>query len=50
MVIDFSVDLIFIRQQVNAFVSTTETILDVCTRKLMQHALHHGELIEVGIQ
>lgn len=49
-VLDFLSNLIDIRTQIHTFGTATKAILHVGVRKLMQHALHHRELIEVGIE
>jgi hypothetical protein len=48
--LDFASDFIDIRCQIDTWISALETILDLRTWKLMQHHLHHGELVEVCVQ
>ena len=49
-VLDFLSNLIRIRTQIHPFGSATEAIFHVGVRELMQHTLHHRELVEVGIE
>ena len=37
-------------RQGDAWVATLELVRDLRARKLMQHRLHHGELVEVGVE
>ena len=47
--LDFLTYLLRQMGQFDARVSALESILDRCTRKLMQNGLHHGELVQIGI-
>ena len=47
---DLVADLADVRGQVDARVAAAEPVLHLRTRKLMQHHLHHGELVEVCVQ
>lgn len=48
--LNFLSNLIRIRTQIHPFGSATEAIFHVGVRELMQHTLHHRELVEVGIE
>ena len=47
---DLVADLGDVRRQVDIGVAALEPILDLRPRKVMQHDLHHRELVEVGIE
>jgi hypothetical protein len=47
---DFVANFIDIRRKLYAGVAAPKPIFHLCTRKLVQDHLHHGELVEVGIQ
>ena len=47
---DFVADLVHMRRQVDARVAAFEFVVDLGARKLMQHDLHHGEFVQVGIE
>ncbi|EJX01111.1 hypothetical protein EVA_10783 [gut metagenome] len=48
--IDFGIDFVQKRTKMNPRRTALETILHIGLRKLMQHTLLHGELIEIGVQ
>ena len=47
---DFFADVTGVRRQIHAGCAAFEAVFDLCTGKLVQHRLHHGELVEVGVQ
>ena len=49
-VMDFLTDLLQIGVQVNAGRAALVAILHLRSRKMVQHHLHHGEFVEVGIE
>ncbi|MFM2084305.1 MAG: hypothetical protein RLY95_1123, partial [Pseudomonadota bacterium] len=36
-------------RQIDAWVATLELVRDLSPWELMQHHLHHGELVQVGV-
>ena len=47
---DFLANLLHIRRQPDARVAALEAVLHLRARKLVQHHLHHGELVQIGIE
>ena len=48
--LDFTANFIGVGSEIDAGVATFEAVLHLRTRELVQHHLHHGELVQVGIQ
>jgi hypothetical protein len=46
----FAADFVGQRGEVHAFVATPELVFDLRSGKVMQDDLHHGELVQVGIE
>ena len=47
---NFSADFINVGSQINIVITTFEAILDLRTRKMMQHNLHHREFVQISIE
>ncbi len=47
---DLALDLGDVRRQVDAWRAALEPVLDLRFRKMMQHDLHHGELVQVRVE
>ena len=47
---DLALDLADVRRQVDACGAALEPILDLRGREMMQHDLHHRELVQVGVE
>src|SRR5450631_3787755 len=47
---DFALDFTQIRREVHTRRAALETVFDLGTRKVMQYHLHHGELVEIGVE
>ena len=45
-----SLDLVDVRRQVDVGVAALEAVLDLRGGKMMQHDLHHRELVQVGVE
>jgi hypothetical protein len=43
-------DLVHVGHQVDARIAALEAVLDVRAREVMQHHLHHRELVQVGVE
>jgi hypothetical protein len=43
-------DLVDVRLEVDARIAALEPVLDARARKVMQHHLHHRELVQVGVE
>src|SRR5207248_1404491 len=43
-------DLVEVRPEVDALGAALELVFDLRAREVMQHDLHHGELVQVGVQ
>ena len=49
-VLDFSLNLLDVGREIDALGAAAKAVGAACTGELMQHALHHGELVEVGVE
>ena len=47
---DPGADLLEVRREVDALGAALEHVLDLRAREMMQHDLHHGELVQVGVE
>jgi hypothetical protein len=47
---DLVADLVHVRRQLHAGRPALELVFDLRARKLVQHRLHHGELVQVGVE
>jgi len=47
---DLVTDLVHVRREIEAGIAALEAVFDLRARKVMQHHLHHGELVEVGVE
>ncbi len=47
---DLVADLVDVGREVDVRVAALEAVLDLRARKMMQHDLHHRELVEVGVE
>src|SRR5438132_8768338 len=47
---DLALDLGDVRCQVDAWRAALEPVLDLRFRKMMQHDLHHGELVQIRVE
>ena len=47
---DLALDLLDVRSQIHPGRAAFETILDLCAREMVQHDLHHRELVKVGVE
>ena len=48
--LDLALDVVDERHQVHALVAALEAVLHLCPGEVMQHHLHHRELVQVGIE
>ena len=48
--LDLALDVVDERHQVHALVAALEAVLHLCPGEVMQHHLHHRELVQVGIK
>ena len=47
---DLATDLADVGPQVDALGAAAEAVLDLRAREMVQHDLHHGELVQVGVE
>ena len=47
---NFAANFVHKRRQFHARIAALKPVLHLCTWKLVQHHLHHGELVQVRVQ